>query len=72
MNGGNETETAFAPAVCWPWSLHWMADFPTHPKGGSCIYCRRDIALPPEARRGACLYCALDRGLTPEIEEEWP
>lgn len=57
------------PFVCWPWHLRGLAELDHHPRGGLCLVCRSDVAVP----RGVtgevvCLYCGMDLGLVEMVE----
>ena len=59
---------ALKPVECWPWSLRFLAAGSV--RGGSCHYCRRDVAVPNGVRLAVCPYCALERGIVPAIDSE--
>lgn len=59
---------------CWPWHLHFMAEFGAHPRGDQCRFCGVEIAMDPAKPigSGSCIYCAMDRGLIEAIDRPFP
>lgn len=58
---------SISPIIAWPWHLRFLGH-PGWDVGGSCIDCRRAVAVPGPCRP-VCIYCGMGRGLVETIDK---